>query len=255
MMMSEARLRESAQGAGLPEAPAEFHEVIGSTQARALELASEGAPEWTLVAAGHQTGGRGRLGRTWLDEAGRSLLFSVVFRPAVEPGYLGLLSLLAGGSVATACRDIAAVPAGCKWPNDVLVRGRKVAGLLAEARVTGGRVEHAVLGVGVNLEEPPRGLPQATGLEGADPGDLLTAFLREFRERYRPDDESLAAGEVLTFYYGMCDTLGREVRARTLDGRTVEGRAVHIGKEGSLIIDARSGSRVSVAFGEIEHLD
>ena len=148
-------------------------------------MAREGVPEWTIAAAAHQTAGRGRLGRTWLDDAGRSLLFSIVLRPDLSPSLAGLLSLLAGATLAEACREVAAVEAGCKWPNDVLVHGRKLAGILAEASLSSGRIDHLVLGVGVNLAPPPVGISGATGLEGVDAADLLGAFLRSFRAAYR----------------------------------------------------------------------
>ena len=100
------------------------------------------------MAAGHQTGGRGRLGRTWSDEPGRALMFSVVLRPEPRPAGRGLLTLLAGTAMVEACRDLGETAAACKWPNDVLVDGRKAAGILAESSVADGRFEHVVLGIG-----------------------------------------------------------------------------------------------------------
>jgi BirA family biotin operon repressor/biotin-[acetyl-CoA-carboxylase] ligase len=95
-LLSEAELERSLAAAGL-QAPVRFEEVTGSTNAAALELAEGGAPEWTLVAAGHQTRGRGRLGRTWVDQPGDALMFSFVLRPArIDPEHAGLIGLLAG---------------------------------------------------------------------------------------------------------------------------------------------------------------
>ena len=91
-------------------------------------MAAAGTPEWTLVAAGHQTQGRGRLGRTWLDEPGRALMFSFVLRPELDPGSGGLLTLLAGTALASASSELGDQRTACTWPNDLLVAGRKAAG-------------------------------------------------------------------------------------------------------------------------------
>src|SRR6266571_151982 len=101
-------------------------------------MAEDGAPAWTLVAAGHQTAGRGRLGRTWSSEPGGSLLFSLVLRPDMQPEDVGLLTLAAGVAMAAACKDEAALEVRCKWPNDLLLGDRKVGGILSESRVVEG---------------------------------------------------------------------------------------------------------------------
>ncbi|MGH2672517.1 MAG: biotin--[acetyl-CoA-carboxylase] ligase, partial [Actinomycetota bacterium] len=172
-------------------APVRFDEVTRSTQETAARLAEEGAPEWTLVAAGHQTDGRGRLGRTWKDEPGGALLFSLVLRPSLPPELGGLLSLLAGTALAEACDEVADQRAACKWPNDVLVAGRKAAGILAESRLAGDRFEFVALGVGVNLGAPPADLPEAGAVQAED-ADLLGAFLRAFAGRYEPAHPAFA---------------------------------------------------------------
>jgi BirA family transcriptional regulator, biotin operon repressor / biotin---[acetyl-CoA-carboxylase] ligase len=250
--LTAASLERAVRAAGIL-APVRFEEVTDSTNSRALVLAEGGAPEWTVVAAGHQTAGRGRLGRTWLDDAGRSLLFSVVLRPELSPSLAGLLSLLAGAAVADACREVAAVGAGCKWPNDVMVRDRKLAGILAEASVAEGRLRQVVLGVGVNLAPPPVGLTGATGLEGVDAAELLGSFLSAFREGYRPLEPGFGE-DVVRRYRQRSVTVGRRVRAQTVSGEVVEGDAVGIDDRGGLLV-ATDGGVVVVGFGEVLHLD
>ncbi|HJY31262.1 MAG TPA: biotin--[acetyl-CoA-carboxylase] ligase, partial [Actinomycetota bacterium] len=183
-MLSEDALVRALERVGL-RAPVRFDEVTASTQATALELAATGTPEWTLVAAGHQTQGRGRLGRTWLDGPGRALMFSFVLRPELDPASGGLLTLLAGTAMAQACFELADQRAACKWPNDLLVAGRKAGGILAESRIEGGRFDHVVIGVGVNLGEPPPDIPGAGAVEAED-DELLDAFLSAFVRGYRP---------------------------------------------------------------------
>lgn len=250
-MMSEHDLVRALERVGR-KAPVRFDEVTGSTQATALRLAAEGAPEWTLVAAGHQTEGRGRLRREWRDEPGSALLFSIVLRPDLPPDRAGLLTLLAGTALAHACREAAGQPAVCKWPNDVQVAGRKVAGILAESLVAGGRFEHVVLGVGVNLGAPPPGLPDA-GAVPAGATELLEAFLVRFAQGYRPSDATFGE-EVLGEYRELCATLGRRVRATTTDGEVVEGVAEEVDDRGGLVVRTDADTRV-VRFGAVEHLE
>jgi BirA family biotin operon repressor/biotin-[acetyl-CoA-carboxylase] ligase len=161
--------------------PFTFVERCVSTQ-RLLD----GAPEGAVAAAGEQTEGRGRLGRSWQAPTGTSLLFSIVLEPPVAAARLAELSLVAGAAVAEALEAEAGVPTTVKHPNDVLVGGRKVAGILAEAAE--GRV---VLGVGVNVSQTEAQLPDATlatslALEGAtvDKAELLAAILERLEAHY-----------------------------------------------------------------------
>lgn len=250
-MLSEVALKDALAQAGL-DAPVRFDEVTGSTQQTAMTLASEGAPEWTLVAAGHQTAGRGRLGRPWVDEPGASLMFSLVLRPAVPADRGGLITLLAGASIATAVREVTGRRVACKWPNDLLLGSGKLGGVLAESRIAGDLIDHVVLGVGVNLREPPE-VDGAIALgDEVDETDLLAEFLLDMHERYRPQHERFAAA-VLDAYVPLCATLGCAVRATTLDGTVVEGRASKIDHDGALVVETPGGIEL-VRTGEVEHL-
>jgi len=246
--LDESAIRDAARRAGLPDAPVRYDEVTESTNATALALARAGAPAWTLVAAGHQTSGRGRLGRTWESRPGSALLFSVVLRPDLEPGRAVLLTLLAGTSMARACAALGAGDVSCKWPNDLLLADAKVGGILAEAVVANGRIEHVVVGVGMNLGAAPD-VEGAGAISGVTPGELLGVFLGELRG-------GVNAGlgpAVVEAYRPLCATLGRRVRATTTDGRTVEGTAIDVDDAGALIVEGPEG-RSSVGFGEVHHL-
>ena len=250
-MLSEHALSRALEGAGL-SAPVRFEEVTRSTQETAVRLAEDGAPEWTLVAAGHQTEGRGRLGRTWKDEPGGALLFSLVLRPSLPPELGGLLSLLAGTALAEACDEVTDQRATCKWPNDILVAGRKAGGILAESRLAGDRFEFVALGVGVNLYAPPADLPEA-GTVQAEDADLLGAFLRAFAGRYEPEHPAFAR-TVVAAYRTRCATLNTQVRARTGRGAVVDGVAVDVDETGALMVRVGDGIE-TVRFGEVEHLE
>jgi BirA family transcriptional regulator, biotin operon repressor / biotin---[acetyl-CoA-carboxylase] ligase len=257
-MLSEDSLLQAVRAAGI-EAPPRYSEVTGSTNADALGLAERGAPEWTVVAAGHQTSGRGRLGRAWAGAAGRSLTFSVVLRPATPAGEVPVLSLLAAERLAAACDELTEAEVRCKWPNDLVVEDRKLAGILPEAAVSDGRVRHLVIGIGLNVsmegaDFPEDVRPHATSLAleaGGAPDHrvLLERFLALFRHAYPPAGAQAALGA----YGSRCVTLGRRVRATAAGGETVEGLATGLDADGGLEVETSGGPRV-VSFGEVVHL-
>lgn len=259
--LQEDSLTAAVRAAGI-DVPPVFFESIGSTNAEALRLGAEGAPEWTVVAAGHQTEGRGRLGRSWVERPGRALLLSVLLRPRLAPDRAPLLTLLAAARMALACCSAAGVEVGCKWPNDLMVGDRKTGGVLAEARVEGASVAHVVIGTGVNLAMEADDFPEdvrasATSLaaEGgwSRPGPLVLAYLKGLRDAYRPES-SRFPDDVLSTYRPLCVTLGRTVRAVTSGGGTVEGAALDVDERGGLVVEGGDG-RSTVAFGEIAHLE
>jgi BirA family transcriptional regulator, biotin operon repressor / biotin---[acetyl-CoA-carboxylase] ligase len=213
--------------------------VTGSTNERARELASGGAPHGTLVTAGEQTSGRGRQGRTWTAPAGRALLCSFVVR---EPPRL--LSLAAGAAVA----DVAGAGALVKWPNDVLLEGRKVAGILVEGRPA---ERWAVLGIGVNValrdEDFPPELRGRAGTLARAPwevelvlAELLVALMRWL---------AAPADRVLDAVRARDALLGRPVS--WTDGA---GRGAGIDAEGRLLVSTAAGE-VALEAGEVHLAD
>lgn len=245
-MLSVIELERALAALGL-EAPVRFDEVTGSTNATAVELAEAGAPEWSLVAAGHQTAGRGRLGRTWTDTPGAALMFSFVLRPVLDLEDAGLIPLLAGAAMAAAIRDVAGIQVRCKWPNDLLLGGGKVGGILAESSVSDGRVRYVVLGIGLNLE-PPNDVQAAAGLGDADPAALLSGFLVRFRDGY----VRLPEGAV-DAWTAVSATLGSEVEVVRRQGPPIRGRAIAVDERGALLIRTESGTH-TVTSGDVEHL-
>jgi BirA family biotin operon repressor/biotin-[acetyl-CoA-carboxylase] ligase len=207
-----------------------------STNERARQLASAGAPHGTLVTAAEQTAGRGRQGRTWTAPPARALLLSLVLRverPALVP-------LVAGVAVAETVGDHARI----KWPNDVLVEGRKVAGVLVEGRAQEG---WAVLGIGLNVAIRPADFPpehrDSAGTLGREPADLEPTLHRllEAVERWLAADQ---------------DAVIAAWRARdALEGRRIEwaegaGKAVGIDDAGRLLVGTSSGT-VALDAGEV----
>ena len=211
--------------------------IVDSTQAVAFALAERGARDGTVVVADSQRAGRGRRNRTWHDEPGASLLCSILVRPRLLPTRWPLVSLVAGVAVAHALRREARATAHLKWPNDVMIGGRKLAGILAEARATAPPA--LVIGIGINvgqarlpgdLEGKATSLRLATGRD-VDRAALLQVVVEEFAMwRDRLEREGFAP--VREAWKALSATLGTGVAIGE-----VRGRAVDMDAEGALVID------------------
>ncbi len=228
----------------------------GSTNAVAAAAALAGAAAGLVVVAEHQTGGRGRLDRSWESPPRAGLTFSVLLRPAVPRDRWAVLTLLAAGAAAAAVRQQVDVAAGVKWPNDLVVGDRKLAGLLAE--VVGDAV---VIGMGINVSTRSAELPAgATSLavesgRAIDRPPVLLAVLRALATAY--DGWEAAGGNAataLSAYRELSATLGREVRASLPAGVTLAGRAVEIDPTGRLVLELANGERRTLAAADVVHL-
>jgi BirA family biotin operon repressor/biotin-[acetyl-CoA-carboxylase] ligase len=226
---------------------------VDTTQAVVRELADARAPEGTLVVAEHQRAGRGRGGRAWLDQPGANLLFSLLLRPAIQAAEVPQLQLLAAVGVAEAVEEVTGLAPGIKWPNDLLLDGRKFAGLLAEAVSDGAAVTRVVLGVGINVNQsefPVDLAARATSLAQAlghsvDRRGLLDAILGRLESWY---DIFLDHGfkPVRPEWCRRAVTLGRAVVSGT-----VQGTAVGLDHDGALLVRSASGDTQRVVAGEV----
>ena len=221
---------------------------VDSTQAIVFAMAAEGAADRTVVVAESQTAGRGRRGRTWQDEPGASLLVSILLRPKLTPAQLPTLSLTAGVALAEALATAAGLQARLKWPNDILVGGRKLAGILLESR---GLAPVVALGIGVNItqgEFPCELAERATSVRlagGACDRETLLAALLEALDRWRGRLEREGFAPVRERWRTLAETLGRTV---TVDG--VTGVAVDVDEDGALLLET-DGRRQRVVAGEV----
>jgi BirA family biotin operon repressor/biotin-[acetyl-CoA-carboxylase] ligase len=222
-----------------------WYDSVSSTNDLALRAAERGAAEWTVMAAEHQTAGRGRLGRTWVSPAGSGLYVSVVLRPAaaVTP----LVTIAAGVALADGIRAASGLAVGVKWPNDLLVSGRKLAGILAE-RGVGAQGAHVVLGFGINVMPaayPPDIAARATSIEGelgrpVDRALLLTECLASLAARYRQLQEGSAATVVSAWRQRAAGGLNRPVEWDAGAG-VKRGLAEDIDGDGALLVRTPSG--------------
>jgi len=233
----------------------EYHDAIPSTNARARELASEGVTD-VVVLADEQTGGRGRLDRSWASPSG-GIWLSVLFRPDVPMAGTPVFTLAAAVAVTRAARE-AGVDAVIKWPNDVLVdvdgEERKLVGILTEMEGEADRVSWVVVGIGINANVDPDALPveaNATSLQAVrgDPVDrrVFTQRVLETLDTVGSDPD-----EILDEWREYATTLGKQVRIDTPDGE-VTGEAVDVEHPGALVVDTDDG-RVTVAAGDCDHL-
>jgi len=248
-------------------------DTVDSTQSVAFGLAEHGAADRTVVVADQQLAGRGRRGRIWRAPAGTSLLASIIVRPRLPQALLPTFSPMTAVATAEALRRVAPVAARVKWPNDVLVGGKKIAGILLESRARSGVSEPGrsflgppsiqaglmdpattiIIGVGVNLgqrEFPPELAGRATSValetgRAPDRETMLAALLEEF-DAWRARLEREGFGAVREQWRMLSDTLGRHV---TLDDG-VTGIAVDLDVDGALLIDA-AGTVRRVIAGEI----
>ena len=226
-----------------------FFSAVDSTMTAAREMAREGRPHFTAVVAGRQTRGRGRLRRPWNSDSG-GLYFTVVVRPDVPPLLAGRVNFAASLTLCRWMRERFGVDARTKWPNDILVDGRKICGLLSEMEAGDDRVAFVNVGIGVNLNNDPGATaPEAVSLRElvgspVSVRDLLSGFLDAFEARTaRLDDSVVAEWKELTM------TLGRNVRVATVRAEQT-GRAVDVDPDGALILETEDGTRERVIYGD-----
>jgi BirA family transcriptional regulator, biotin operon repressor / biotin---[acetyl-CoA-carboxylase] ligase len=262
--LSAAALSAALTGPGRLWRDVTVRAETGSTNSDLLAAARAGAPEGTVLAAEVQTAGRGRLDRRWICPPRAALSFSVLLRPDGLPAAArGWIPLLAGVAVAAGLRAQAGLDARLKWPNDVLVGGAKISGILAEQAG-----DAIVLGTGINVttrrEELP--VPHATSvvLAGAAPDreQLLVAVLGELETWYRRWVAAVAAGPagpggdpagLRAEYLRLSATVGQQVRVSMPGGKLITGRAQDVDATGRLVVGTASGP-VTVSAGDVVHV-
>ena len=245
-----------APGPALPEGfRLCHHAAIGSTNDEAKALARAGAADGTLVWADEQTAGRGRRGRIWLSPPG-NLYLSLVLRPGVAPARAAQLGFVAALGLGDALAPLlGALPLRYKWPNDLLVGGRKLAGILLESETSvSDHVDFVVVGIGFNIVSAPEDVEfpatslAAQGIAGVTPPVLLEGFARHFAgwaRRWRAE----GFAPVRAAWLRAASGLGERVSVR-LERNTLVGRFQDLDEDGALVLDAAEGRR-RIAAGEV----
>ena len=234
-----------------------FFQEVTSTNTLAMGLAADGAPEGTVVIAETQTGGKGRRGRKWISPKG-NLYFSVVLRPNIPIHKAPLITLMGAVAVAEAIRTTCGLEAGIKWPNDILISGKKVSGLLTEMSAEQDRIRHIVLGIGVdvNMEmgELPPDVYRLTTTLAAEVGTkinrtaLLQQVLRDLERWYQKflGNEK----DVLNEWKKLNMTVGNRITVSGA-GEALDGLAQGVDSDGRLIVRLDNGTIRALAAGDV----
>lgn len=235
------------------------YDEVDSTNDAARRLAQQGAPAGTLVVAERQTGGKGRMGRSWISPAGEGLWFSFILRPKMLPQEAPRITLVAAVAVAQALRSLTGLDIRIKWPNDLLIKGKKITGILTEMNSEIGRINYLVVGIGINVDINPISLPpevrvKATSLSAylnrkLSRLELLRRCLEEL-ERYFEKWQVGGFDKILEEWKQLSATLGNRVQVMVLED-LIEGLAEDVGADGSLLLRLDDGTSYQVVAGDV----
>ena len=235
-----------------------YYPELGSTMDEAARLAIEGADEGTVVIAERQSAGRGRQGRSWVSQPG-NLLLSILLRPSIDQ--LPYVSIIGGLALARAVRKVAGLDPRIKWPNDLMLDGRKAAGILAESAIEGNSVCYAVLGIGLNVALNPAddeeiasiaiSVNEAAGKEVARES-LLRQLLIEMDDLYRklPANGGATTGSPVAEWTTLLETIGNRVTATFRDER-VAGEAIGVDDTGNLLLRTDRDQVITLTAGDV----
>ncbi|HTY45433.1 MAG TPA: biotin--[acetyl-CoA-carboxylase] ligase [Patescibacteria group bacterium] len=234
-----------------------YLDAVSSTMDIAVQLGLEGAQEGTVVLAEAQTKGRGRLGRSWFSPKYKGIYASVILKPDILPSQSSILSLLAAVSICEGIKDVTGIEARIKWPNDILIHGKKAGGILTEMSAETDAVRFVVVGIGLNVNNDEKSLVEgATCLKAQRKDDvdrvaLCQELLRKIEANYLLF-KAKGAGPIIEKWHAWGVTLGRRVKVM-YQHRHLEGLAVDIDKDGGLLLRKDSGLTVKVTAGDVVH--
>ena len=239
-----------------------YYDAVESTNLLAIELAQQGTPHGTVVLADQQFSGRGRGTRTWHSPAGVGIYCSAVLRPTTPPAKAQLITLMAGVSIVKAIALCTGLSPRVKWPNDILINDKKVAGILLESMISGTQIGHSVLGFGVNVNNGPADLPEnprmqvsSLLMEQKEPVDRITLLIEIFSELERLyhifEHEDFPI--ILEQWRRYSSTLGQRVRIWHKDEAT-EGIALDLTEDGGLLVRLEGEKEIVIHAGDVEHL-
>ena len=243
--------------------PIHHYKSVESTQAIAKEMAGKGAPEGLVIVADEQTSGRGRQGRQWSSLCEGNIYTSVLLRPEVPQNSVQLLSFAAGLAVQAMLRETFGVKASIKWPNDILVDGKKLCGILCESAGDSERVYHAIVGIGINVNQDTGAFPPDLQSIATSIRTLVghtvsrTRVLASLIQNLHKSSQLLLANHnrdpFLSHYTSHCSTIGSEVKVICDDGDFL-GTAEGITPQGALIVTDGEGERRFFAAADVIHL-
>lgn len=235
-----------------------FHEKTGSTNQDAKQLAEQGAVHGTLVVADMQTAGRGRRGRAWSSPAGDSVYMSLVLRPTCMPEQASALTLVMAVAVLEAVCELEPECCGIKWPNDLVMNGKKICGILTEMNLEKNEIDYVVIGVGINANQSlfDAGVPDtATSIflelgKKTDRAQLIGRVMYFFEQAYAEFEKTWDLTGLIEKYNQ--HLLNKDRQVRVLDPRgEYEGVALGVNAQGELLVRKQDGSITKVYAGEV----
>lgn len=262
-------------------------DIVDSTNLWAKEAAMQGAPEGTLLVADQQSAGRGRRGRSWSSPPGESIYMSLILRPVIRPEQASMLTLVMGLSVVQAVRELFGLDAWIKWPNDMVINGKKVCGILTEMSVSAEGIQHVIIGTGINVngtvfEEEitktatsllletavlnrcdsldenadfvgkvkPQGSGSVDQIEKLDRRQIIDAVMDAFSRNYAKFLETGDLQKLVQEYNNVLINRGKEIRVLDPAGE-YNGISGGINAQGELLVTKEDGTCVSVYAGEV----
>jgi len=238
-----------------------YFDEVGSTQNVARELVAEGAEEGTLVIAEQQTSGRGRMGRSWHSPKGKGLWMSMILKPRIPLQFTPQLPLLVAVALCRSLRRMTGLPIGIKWPNDLLIDGKKISGILLESSAEDEKLQFVIAGIGIGvnlrsedyLDDELRAKATSLAIEKGEPLDreeLLVQFLQELESIYTLYHEQ-GFGPIKLLWEALSVSLHRPIRCLTPKGMA-EGYAVGIDDSGAITVRLADGTLTNWYSGDIQ---
>ncbi|MDP8298897.1 MAG: biotin--[acetyl-CoA-carboxylase] ligase [Candidatus Tantalella remota] len=231
------------------------YETIPTTNDKAYELAEKGSEEGTIIIAETQTKGKGRMGRTWTSPKGQGIYMSMILRPDVETDEIPAITLVAAAAVIAAVKKTSGLEPGTKWPNDVMIEGKKLCGILTEIKAQPDKVDFLILGIGINVNTPAGKLPlEGTALKEKcgrrlSRLELIRQILREFEKRY-----DILQKKGFAALRDECKkvslVLKKEIRVEE-HHKTIKGVAVDIDEKGVLIVKTAKDGLKRIFSGDV----
>lgn len=234
-----------------------YFDHLSSTMDLAMQLGMQGEPSGTLVLTESQSKGRGRLGRSWFSPKYKGVYLSLILRPKILPAVSPILTLLSAVSICEAIKNVAGMDAQIKWPNDVFVHNKKIAGILTEMNAEVDKVNFVVIGIGLNVNNDKKSLiAQSTSLreqlgQASSRIILLQELLRRIESNYFTLEDK-GSRAIIDKWRAFSLTLGRRVKVYC-QNKHVEGYAVNIDHDGGLLIRKDSGLIQKISSGDVMH--
>jgi BirA family biotin operon repressor/biotin-[acetyl-CoA-carboxylase] ligase len=248
-------------GAGIIGSAVKCFDVLDSTNTFAKSAAAQGCSEGTVILAETQTAGRGRLGREWSSKEGAGIWMSVVLRPYISPEHVQLITLAASVAVAKGIKNVTGIQAGIKWPNDIILNGRKLCGILTEMACELDRINYVVVGIGLNVNQKSQDFSGELSDKAISLNiysrektfynrvELIKSILLELDRMYICVNERNNQ-QIIREWKELSVTLGKEVRILSKDSQFT-GKAADVTEEGKLVVIDGKGESKEILSGEI----